>query len=90
MKATIDIDPTLYRRLKIEAARSGRTIRELVAEGLRHVLGMPPVVRDPGAQSEAWFGSLRSFAPYAGGAHDLAAMRRSVAEGRGGARGGDS
>lgn len=38
MKATIDFDDALYRRLKIEAARRGRTIRELVADGVRHVL----------------------------------------------------
>lgn len=29
MKATIDIDATVYRRLKVEAARRGRTIRDL-------------------------------------------------------------
>lgn len=34
MKATIDFDGQLYRRLKVEAARRGRTVRELVAEGV--------------------------------------------------------
>lgn len=38
MKATIDFDDQLYRRLKIEVARRGRTVRELVAEGVRYVL----------------------------------------------------
>ena len=38
MKATIDFDDALYRRLKVEAARRGRTVRELVAEGVRYVL----------------------------------------------------
>lgn len=37
MKATIDFDDARYRRLKIEAARRGRTVRELVAEGVRVV-----------------------------------------------------
>jgi plasmid stability protein len=31
MNVTIDVDDNLYRRLKIEAARRGRTVRELVA-----------------------------------------------------------
>ncbi len=42
MKATIDFDDALYRRLKIEAARRGRTIRDLVADGVRQVLDTPP------------------------------------------------
>jgi len=83
MKATIDIDEALYRQLKIEAARTGRTIRELVAEGLKHVLGWPTAgaaaVRE---DSPAWYGALRKYAPNAGGKHDLAAMRRSVARRR--------
>ncbi|GJG86284.1 hypothetical protein tb265_14650 [Gemmatimonadetes bacterium T265] len=41
MKATIDFDDALYRRLKIEAARRGRTIRDLVADGVRQVLNAP-------------------------------------------------
>ena len=46
MKATIDFDDALYRRLKIEAARCGRTVRELVAEGVRQVLDAR--IRSPG------------------------------------------
>jgi hypothetical protein len=83
MKATIDIDESLYRQLKIEAARSGRTIRELVAEGLRHVLGWPsegaPAVSE---DSLNWIGGLRKYAANAGGKHDMAAIRQSVAKRR--------
>jgi hypothetical protein len=84
MKATIDIDATVYRRLKVEAARRGRTIRDLVAEGLRHVLGLPgsPDVDQPTPPSAPWFGALRKYASNAGGRHDLSAMRRSVARAR--------
>lgn len=83
MKATIDLDESLYRRLKVEAARRGRTVRELVAEGIRAVLDAPAVAgsaRD-GIQAPAWFGSLSSYAGRAE-KHDLDAMRASVAHGR--------
>lgn len=84
MKATIDIDATVYRRLKVEAARRGRTIRDLVAEGLRHVLGLPapPDADQATTRPTPWFGSLRKYAANADGRHDLAAMRRSVARAR--------
>ncbi len=83
MKATIEFDERLYRRLKIEAARRGRTIRDLVDEGVRRVLGLTVSVAP--AESDAdpeWFGSLAGYAAEAGDAHDLASMRRSVAEKR--------
>jgi hypothetical protein len=84
MKATIDIDAAVYRRLKVEAARRGSTIRALVAEGLRHVLGLPgpPDVEQHGSDAAEWFGALRKYAAHAGGKHDLAAMRRSIARAR--------
>jgi plasmid stability protein len=83
MKATIDIDPVLYRRLKVEAARSGRTVRALVAEGLRRVLAEPPGVDAPeGLAEESWFASLHRYAANAKGRHDLDAIRRSIARGR--------
>ena len=84
MKATIDFDAALYRRLKMEAAWRGRTIRELVDEGVRYVIGRP-VVGGPAADREQpseWFGALRAHAAHAGGRHDLAAMRHSVAQAR--------
>ncbi|HET7039558.1 MAG TPA: hypothetical protein VFH97_06705 [Gemmatimonadales bacterium] len=85
MKATIDFDEALYRRLKIEAARRGRTVRELVAEGVRWVLGMPPAGAGAGTAETPWFGSLKRYAANAA-EHDLAAMRRSVARARGASR----
>ena len=38
MKATIEIDDELYRRVKAAAALRGRKVKDLVAEGLRTVL----------------------------------------------------
>ena len=34
MKVTIDLDPDLYRAVKVEAARSDRSVREVVDEAL--------------------------------------------------------
>jgi plasmid stability protein len=83
MKATIEFDDGLYRRLKIEAARRGRTVRDLVQEGVRAILDRPEVAE---AESEggdpAWFGSLRDYASNAAGSHELDAIRRSIAAGR--------
>lgn len=83
MKATIDLDEALYRRLKMEAARRGRTVRELVAEGIRAVIDAPPIVESasPEAKAPVWYGSLRSYAGLAE-QHDLDAMRASIARGR--------
>ena len=84
VKATIDIDDALYRRLKVEAARRGRTVRDLVADGVRRVLDTPEVDRPepPGGAPPPWFGALRAHADNAGGAHGLADIRRSIAAGR--------
>ena len=84
MKATIEFDDALYRRLKVEAARRGRTVRELVAEGVRHVLDSPPSPADAGdsaAWQPAWFGSLGSYAT-ASEDHSMSAVKRSIARGR--------
>ena len=83
MKATIDLDDTLYRRLKVEAARRGRTVRELVAEGIRAVIDAPPTVdaANGRAQVPGWFGTLGAYAERAE-RHDLDAMRASIARGR--------
>lgn len=80
MKATIDFDEGLYRRLKVEAARRGRTVRDLVAEGVRHVLGIPESGA-PAVKEEAWFGVLGPYGRRQS-RHDLKAMRESVARGR--------
>jgi hypothetical protein len=34
MKVTIDVDPDLYRAVKVEAARADRSVREVVDEAL--------------------------------------------------------
>lgn len=82
MKATIDLDEALYRRLKVEAARRGRTVRELVADGIRAVIDAPPVATAASmAAKPDWYGSLRSFAGRAE-QHDLDAMRASIVRGR--------
>ena len=82
MKATIDLDETLYRRLKVEAARRGRTVRELVAEGIRAVIDAPPVAEPRNATAAPdWIGSLSAYAAHAE-RHDLATARESIARKR--------
>jgi plasmid stability protein len=34
MKVTFDLDPSLYRSLKVEAARADRSVRDVVAEAI--------------------------------------------------------
>lgn len=85
MKATIDFDERLYRRLKARAALRGRTVKELVAEGVRRVLDEErpsSAGADRRAEQGAWFGMLRRYAGNAKGAHDLKAIRRSIARAR--------
>ena len=87
MKATIDLDDTLYRQLKAEAALRGRKVEELVAEGVRRVLADPlspssPLPATDSTAKPAWFGSLHKYAKNAAGRHDLTSMRASVARGR--------
>lgn len=83
MKAAIEFDETLYRQLKVEAARRGRTIHELVDEGMRHVPGLPiPPAPGESTSDPEWFGTLREYAGNAAGEHDLPSIRRSIAAGR--------
>jgi len=84
MKATIDFDPVLLQRLKVEAARRGRTIKDLVAEGVRVVLSRPPAPPDSDMAAEPpdWVGGLRRYAKNAHGAHDMESVRRGIARGR--------
>ena len=85
MKATIDFDDSLYRRLKIEAARRGRTVRELVAEGVQYVLDTP----DSGSGgatpatpwNPSWIGSLAAFAEPVDD-HSMRAVRESITAAR--------
>lgn len=81
MKATIDFDDQLYRRLKIEAARRGRTVRELVSEGVRYVLDGEPPAQEPVVTADGappWFGVLGEYARGVSD-HSMAAVRASVA-----------
>ena len=42
MKATVEIDDNLYRELKATAARNGRKVKDLIAEGVLLVLRQAP------------------------------------------------
>ena len=72
MKVTIDVDPDLYRAIKVEAARTDRNVRELVDTALSEWLerteaeedvasaaaALEEYRRDGGASAEAFFGRL--------------------------------
>jgi plasmid stability protein len=72
MKATFDIDQELYRAVKVEAARSDRSVRDVIEEALRAWLegaeeaedrasaadALAEYRRDGGAAAEAWFGQI--------------------------------
>jgi len=49
MKTTLNIDETVMRRLREEAARRGTTMSALVEAGLRRVLAAPGTSGTPGA-----------------------------------------
>jgi len=88
MKATIEIEDSLYRQVQTEAALQGRNVKDLVADALRGMLQQSAEKSVAAPQAEwstkpAWFGSLREYAKNAHGDHDLASMRASVARGRG-------
>lgn len=87
MKVTVEFDDRLYRRLKAEAALRGRSMKDMVAEGVRQVLAQPPDKQSRAtadSRRPEGFGKLRRYAGNAGGRHDLAAMRGSIARGRSG------
>jgi len=72
MKVTIDVDAELYRAVKVEAARSDRSVRAIVDEALAAWLdeaeaaedrasaeaALAEYRRDGGEAAEAFFGSL--------------------------------
>jgi predicted transcriptional regulator len=72
MKVTIDLDPDLYRAVKVEAARSDRSVREVVDEALGAWLdaaeadedrasaeaALAEYRRDGGESAESFFGTL--------------------------------
>ena len=53
MKVTIDLDPELYRALKVEAARADRSVREVVDEALAAWLERLEEGEDAAAAAEA-------------------------------------
>ena len=72
MKVTIDLDTNIYRAIKVEAARSDRSVRDIVDEALAAWLdaaetredqasaeaALTEYRRDGGEAAEAFFGSL--------------------------------
>ena len=46
MKTTLNIDDSVMKRLREEAARQGRTMSELVEAGLRRILSESPPATD--------------------------------------------
>lgn len=72
MKVTIDLDAELYRAVKVEAARTDRSVREIVDEALGAWIAatedsedrasaeaaLVEYRRDGGASAESFFGSL--------------------------------
>ncbi len=53
MKVTIDLDPALYRAVKVEAARADRSVREIVEESLAVWLERLEDTEDAAAAAEA-------------------------------------
>ena len=53
MKVTIDLDPDLYRAVKVEAARADRSVREIVDEALAAWLERLEDAEDAAAAIEA-------------------------------------
>lgn len=72
MKVTVDVDPDLYRAVKVEAARSDRSVREIVDEAIEAWLtaaedredmesatsALKEYQRDGGTAADAFFGTL--------------------------------
>ncbi len=72
MKVTIDLDPDLYRAIKVEAARGDRSVRDVVDEALEAWLrsaeehedrasaeaALAEYRRDGGESADTFFGAL--------------------------------
>jgi hypothetical protein len=91
VKTTIDIPDEVYRQVKAKSAMEGRSVREVTVGLFRGWVASAgrSSVAAAGASSEIdgqpappWFGALRKYAPNAGGRHDLASIRQSIARGR--------
>lgn len=66
MKTTLNIDDTVFRRLKEEAARQDRTMSELVESALRRLLEAPTEVPE-----------LPSLPSFQGGSHRVDIANRA-------------
>ena len=53
MKVTFDIDPDLYRSVKVEAARADRSVRDVVAEALAGWLELREADEDRASAADA-------------------------------------
>ena len=53
MKVTFDLDPDLYRTLKVEAARTDRSVRDVVAEAIAGWLERQEEAEDRASAAEA-------------------------------------
>lgn len=85
MKTTLDLDDTLYRQLKAQAALNGQSVKTVITEAINRWLAHPsrPPLSDSAREaSPPWVGSLSAYADNAKGQHDLASIRVSVAKGR--------
>jgi plasmid stability protein len=72
MKVTVDLDDDLYRAVKVEAARSDRSVREIMDEAIEQWLAsaedredresaaaaLLEYRREGGASADAYFGTL--------------------------------
>jgi hypothetical protein len=72
MKVTFDIDQALYRAIKVDAARTDRSVRDIVEEALAGWLraaeeaedrasaqvALDEYHRDGGESADSWFGRL--------------------------------
>jgi predicted transcriptional regulator len=84
MKVTIDLSDDLYRAVKVEAARSDRSVREIVDEAILAWLetaetnedlesaqaALVEYRRDGGEAAESFFGSLAAETRAAYGSHE--------------------
>lgn len=53
MKVTVDVDPELYRALKVEAARTDRSIRDVLADAIASWLERQEEAEDRASAAEA-------------------------------------
>ncbi len=53
MKVTFDLDPDLYRSLKVEAARADRSVRDVVADAIKAWLEHREEAEDRASAAEA-------------------------------------